>query len=170
MVRPPRSCPDAPCFANWLRLSELTGLRRDDLSLTAGAHVRVVGKGRKERCTPLAKRTVAVLKEWLKEPAHGSENLVFTNAQGGRLSPDGVQYIVAKARGDSFSELLHTRDKRVTPHVFRHTAAMELLLAGVRSNSDRVVAGPRVYRDHADLPGRQSGYERRSLGKDPPDR
>src|SRR5260370_41822907 len=55
-----------------LRLSELTGLRRDDLSLTAGAHVRVVGKGRKERCTPLAKRNVSVLKEELNEPAHRS--------------------------------------------------------------------------------------------------
>ena len=114
-----------------LRLSELTGLRRDDLSLTAGAHVRVVGKGRKERCTPLAKRTVAVLKEWLKESAHGSENLVFTNAQGGRLSPDGVQYIVAKHVATASANCSTLATKRVTPHVFRHTAAMELLLAGV---------------------------------------
>lgn len=114
-----------------LRLSELMALRRDDLSLTAGAHVRVVGKGRKERCTPLAKRTVAVLKEWLKEPVRGSESLVFTNAQGGRLSPDGVQYIVAKHVAAASTNCPTLATKRVTPHVFRHTAAMELLLAGV---------------------------------------
>ena len=51
-----------------LRLSELTGLQRHDVVLGTGAHVRCVGKGRKERCTPLAKTTVAVLKAWLREP------------------------------------------------------------------------------------------------------
>ena len=50
-----------------LRLSELTGLRQRDAVLSAGAHVRCEGKGRKERCTPLAKPTVRVLKAWLKE-------------------------------------------------------------------------------------------------------
>jgi site-specific recombinase XerD len=49
-----------------LRLSELTGLQRRDVALGTGAHVRCVGKGRKERCTPLAKTTVAVLKAWLR--------------------------------------------------------------------------------------------------------
>ena len=48
-----------------LRLSELTGLQRADVVLGRGAHVRCVGKGRKERCTPLAKTAVAVLKAWL---------------------------------------------------------------------------------------------------------
>jgi integrase len=41
-----------------LRLSELTGLRREDVSLDVGAHVHCEGKGRKERCTPLTKSTV----------------------------------------------------------------------------------------------------------------
>ncbi len=50
-----------------LRLSELIGLRRCDIVLTTGAHVRCYGKGRKERCTPLTKQTVAVMKTWLKE-------------------------------------------------------------------------------------------------------
>jgi site-specific recombinase XerD len=114
-----------------LRLSELTGLQRHDLSLTAGSHVRVVGKGRKERCTPLAKRTTVVLKEWLREPARGTEDLVFTNALGGRLSPDGVQYIVRKHVVAAAANCPTLATKHVTPHVFRHTAAMELLLAGV---------------------------------------
>jgi site-specific recombinase XerD len=51
-----------------LRLSELTGLQPRDLHLGTGAHVRVIGKGRKERCTPLSKNTRAVLAAWVKEP------------------------------------------------------------------------------------------------------
>ncbi len=114
-----------------LRLSELTSLRRDDLILTTGAHVKVLGKGRKERCTPLTKRTVTVLKEWLKEPARDAGNLVFTNARGSQLSADGLQYIVAKHTAAASTYCPSLTKKRVTPHVLRHTAAMELLLAGV---------------------------------------
>jgi site-specific recombinase XerD len=51
-----------------LRLAELTGLRRQDLHLETGAHVRVIGKGRKERCTPLSKNTRSVLVARLREP------------------------------------------------------------------------------------------------------
>jgi site-specific recombinase XerD len=51
-----------------LRLSEMTGLRHEDLISGVGAHLRVIGKGRKERCIPLAKPTLAVLKDWLREP------------------------------------------------------------------------------------------------------
>jgi site-specific recombinase XerD len=113
-----------------LRLSEITALRRDDLVLTTGAHVRVMGKGRKERCTPLAKPTVAALKQWLREPTRGKE-LLFTNARGGQLSSDGVQYILAKHVVAASLACPSLAKKRVTPHVLRHTAAMELLLAGV---------------------------------------
>jgi site-specific recombinase XerD len=60
-----------------LRLSEITGTKREDLILGAGAHVRVIGKGRKERCTPLAKPTVAVLNTWLREPPRGDGRLLF---------------------------------------------------------------------------------------------
>jgi site-specific recombinase XerD len=51
-----------------LRLSELTGLKRQDVMVDTGAHVRCTGKGRKERCTPLTKQTRAILKNWLNEP------------------------------------------------------------------------------------------------------
>ena len=55
------------------RLSEMTGLKRDDLAFGTGAHLRVIGKGRRERCTPLAKSTRAVLKAWLREPQRGTK-------------------------------------------------------------------------------------------------
>jgi len=65
-----------------LRLSEMTGLTRNDVTLGTGAHVRVVGKGRKERCVPLANPTVAVLKTWLREPSRGDGQVLFPNARG----------------------------------------------------------------------------------------
>ena len=114
-----------------LRLSEITALRKEDVSLEAGAHVRVVGKGRKERCTPLTKRTAAVLRAWLKEPAHKDSGLVFPSARGKRLSADGVQYLLAKHVAVATAACPALASKRVTPHVLRHTAAMELLQAGV---------------------------------------
>jgi integrase len=60
-----------------LRLSEMTGLKREDLILGTGAHVRVIGKGRKERCTPIARYTLAVLKGWLREPQRGNGDVLF---------------------------------------------------------------------------------------------
>jgi len=114
-----------------LRLSELTGLQQQDVTLGTGAHLRVVGKGRKERCTPLSQQTVAVLQAWLREPARGDTHTLFPNARGGRLSADGVQYILAKHTAVACQTCPSLQQKRVTPHVLRHTMAMELLQAGV---------------------------------------
>ncbi|MDN5874202.1 MAG: site-specific integrase, partial [Sinobacteraceae bacterium] len=79
-----------------LRLSEIIAVTRGDLVLEAGAHVRVIGKGRKERCTPLAKSTVVVLKAWLRERPRDETTLVFPNAKGGRLTVHGVKYMLDK--------------------------------------------------------------------------
>ena len=114
-----------------LRLSEMTGLYRKDIVLETGAHVRCVGKGRKERCTPLTKQAVNVLKAWLKEPPRGANGIVFPNTQGGQLSADGVQYLLAKHIAVAQRTCPSLKQKRVTPHCLRHTAAMELLQAGV---------------------------------------
>jgi site-specific recombinase XerD len=81
-----------------LRLSEITGLKRGDLVLDAGAHVHVIDKGRKERCIPLAKATRAVLQTWLQEPPRGNTDVVFPSARGQRLSVHGVQYLLNKHR------------------------------------------------------------------------
>src|SRR6266481_9434184 len=76
------------------RLSEMTGLKREDLVLGVGAHLRVIGKGRRERCTPLAKAARAVLKAWLREPQRGNKDVLFPSAKGERLSVHGVQYLL----------------------------------------------------------------------------
>jgi integrase/recombinase XerD len=99
--------------------------------LGAGAHVKVLGKGRKERCTPFGKETAGILKEWLREPPRSGSEYLFPNARGGCLSADGVQYILHKQLAVARSRCPSLREKRVTPHVLRHTAAMELLQAGV---------------------------------------
>ena len=80
-----------------LRLSEMTGLRRQDVVLSTGAHVRCMGKGRKERCTPLTKQAVGAVKKWLQETPLGTDSIVFPNVRGARLSADGVQFLLAKA-------------------------------------------------------------------------
>jgi integrase/recombinase XerD len=114
-----------------LRLSELTGLRTQDVHLETGAHVRCSGKGRKERCTPLTKHTVAVLKAWLRESAKGSREWLFPSSRGGRLSADAVQDLLAKYVAIAGQICPSLQKKRVTPHVLRHAAAMELLQSGV---------------------------------------
>jgi site-specific recombinase XerD len=114
-----------------LRLSEIIGLCRRDFCLTTGAHVRVVGKGRKERSTPLTKSTANVLRAWLREIESGDDAIVFSNARGGRLSADGVQYLLAKQVAHAAQTCTSLAKKKVTPHVLRHTMAMELLQAGV---------------------------------------
>lgn len=118
-----------------LRLSEMTGLRRADLVLGTGAHVRVIGKGRKERCTPLAKATRAVLKAWLREPQRGNGDVLFPSAKGQRLSVHGVQYLLTKQRMAAAKVCPSLKQKRVTVHRLRHTMAMDLLQAG----ADRAV-------------------------------
>lgn len=114
-----------------LRLSEMTGLKRNDLILGAGAHVRVVGKGRKERCTPLAKSTLTVLKAWLREPQRGDGDVLFPSAKGERLSVHGVQYLLNKHRLTASQACSSLKQKRITVHRLRHTMAMDLLQAGV---------------------------------------
>jgi len=114
-----------------LRLSEITGVTRDDLVLGTGAHVRVIGKGRKERCTPLAKPTAAVLNAWLREPPRGDGHRLFPNAKGERLSVHGVKYMLTKHAASAARVCPSLSRKRVTVHLLRHTMALEMLQAGV---------------------------------------
>lgn len=114
-----------------LRLSEMTGLRHEDLILGAGAHVRVIGKGRKERCIPLAKPTLAILKAWLREPQRGDSGVLFPSARGKQLSVHGVQYLLNKQRMAASKVCPSLKQKRITVHRLRHTMAMDLLQAGV---------------------------------------
>jgi integrase/recombinase XerD len=114
-----------------LRASELIGLRCQDVVLGTGAHVRCLGKGRKERCTPLRKDAVAALRQWLPERNGQPSDVVFPNAQGSPLSRDGLEYLLAKHLAMARSRCPSLKAKRVSPHVLRHSAAMDLLQHGV---------------------------------------
>jgi site-specific recombinase XerD len=114
-----------------LRVGEITALRRQDVILGRGAHVRCQGKGRKLRCTPLGHDVVKVLEAWLKENPTSSDHPVFPSSRGGHLSPDAVEYLVAKHIATARRRCCSLVDRRVTPHTLRHTAAMRLLQGGV---------------------------------------
>jgi site-specific recombinase XerD len=114
-----------------LRVSELISLCCQDISLGTGSHVLCEGKGRKKRCTPLTKHTVVIMRAWLRERSGQPSDPLFPNARGGRFSNDGVEYLLAKHAAVAQQKCLSLRKKRVTPHVLRHTTAMNLVQAGV---------------------------------------
>ena len=114
-----------------MRVSELTGLRWADIVLGVTSHLCCYGKGRKARCIPLTKQSSAVLRVWQKEQAPQPDNPVFPNARGSALSTDGVQYLLTKHVRTAQQHCKSLKEKRVSPHVLRHTTAMNLLHAGV---------------------------------------
>jgi integrase len=114
-----------------LRNSEITSLRRRDVQLESGSHVRCLGKGRKTRCTPLRPELTAVLKDWLSEQSGELDDPLFPSSRGGPLSADALQRTVARHVTTASRACPSLRTKTITPHTLRHTAAMELLQHGV---------------------------------------
>jgi integrase/recombinase XerD len=113
-----------------LRISELIGLSRGDVTLEGGAHVCCTGKGRKERATPLTALTVAVLRGWLAERAGSDDDPLFPTRTGTRLSRDAIERRLAHHLATARVACPSLRRKHVTMHTLRHTAAMRLLHAG----------------------------------------
>ncbi len=114
-----------------LRQSELTGLRCCDVHLGPAPYVRCSGKGRKERCTPLTRQTVQVVRAWLAERSGTPNDLLFPSRHSGRLSPDAVQRLLHNYAEFASRQKPSLAEKTVTPHVLRHTCAMNLLKRGV---------------------------------------
>ena len=115
-----------------LRISELTSLTCGDVFLGTGPHVHCVGKGRKERMTPLLPRTVDVLRAWLAERAGSPPEPLFPTFAGRSLSRDAIEHRLAVyTTRAAVAGRPSLRKKHVTTHTLRHTAAMRLLLAGV---------------------------------------
>jgi site-specific recombinase XerD len=113
-----------------LRASELVSMRNKDVVLGTGAHVRCMGKGRKERCTPIRRETAKVLKAWVGD--HGkSDQPLFPSIRGERLSRDALEHLVRKHCLAASRTCPSIAAKRVTPHTLRHSTAMDLLHHGV---------------------------------------
>lgn len=158
-----------------LRASELIHLRCKDVQLGPGAHLRCEGKGRKQRCTPLRKDAAAALRTWMDERQGKPDSPVFPNQRGGALSHDGLAYLLAKHLDFAKQVCPSLADKRVTPHVLRHTAAMELLQNGV----DRAVIALWLGHEsvettyvylHADLKLKQAALSKTTPTQGIPDR
>ena len=116
-----------------LRVSELSRLCWQDITLGTGAHVRCQGKGRKERCTPLRQDAVTALRAWQREQQSRPEDPVFPSTRGGALRRDGIAYLLAKHVATAQQHCPSLQGKEVTPHVLRHSTAMTLLHSGVDS-------------------------------------
>jgi len=114
-----------------LRVSELVGLRCEDVVFGSGAHVRCLGKGRKERCTPLRRDAVATVRSWLRERSGHAEDPLFPSGRGGAMSRDAVEYLLAKYSAAAQKQCPSLKRKHVSPHVLRHSTAMDLLQRGI---------------------------------------
>jgi site-specific recombinase XerD len=114
-----------------LRASELTGLSIGDVHLGTGAHVSCVGKGRKQRITPLTVGTANVLKTWLAERGGVISDPLFPTRRGTPMSRDALERRIARhtALAERSCSTLH--GKKITAHVMRHTCAMRLLAANI---------------------------------------
>ena len=113
-----------------LRISELISLTRADIQLGAGAHVRCMGKGRKQRATPLTKHTAAVLRAWRDEQPGPPTAPLFPTRTGNPLSRDAVEHRLAGYLATASSNCPPLNGRHITMHTLRHTAAMRLLQSG----------------------------------------
>lgn len=139
-----------------LRVSELVALRVGDVQLGTGAHVRCLGKGRKERVTPLTSHTVNALRNWLREGDPEPQRPLFPTSTGRQLSRDAVALVVARHARAAATNCPSLARKQVTPHVLRHSSAMALLHAGVDTSVIALWLGHETTRTtqiylHADL-------------------
>jgi len=114
-----------------LRVSELVGLRREDIVVGRGAHVRCLGKGRKARCTPLRRDAVATIQTWLNSCSGLPQQPLLPSSRGGPLSRDAVERRLAKYARIAARICPSLQKKHVAPHVLRHSTAMDLLQHGV---------------------------------------
>ena len=148
-----------------LRASELIGLVCGDLRLGVGAHVSCLGKGRKQRITPLTKQTAAVMRAWTRERDGQPGDPLFATSTGCPLSRDALERRLAKHAAAAAVTCPSLGAKTVTPHVLRHTTAMRLLHAGVDTTVIALWLGheqiqtTRIYL-HADLAIKQKALDR----------
>jgi integrase/recombinase XerD len=117
------------CFAGGLRVSELIGLRINDLILQPNASILIHGKGRRQRCLPLWKETVSALRAWLAVRGTVLVPELFLNARSLPMSRSGFEYILSKHVCTAAKHCPSLTNKRISPHVLRHTCALTVLQA-----------------------------------------
>jgi site-specific recombinase XerD len=123
----------ATAIQTGLRVSELTGLNCSDVTLGVGGCVQCLGKSRKARQTPLTTSTQKLLRSWLRERAGQPNDPLFPTSTGARLTRDAIARRITKhaATATATRRCPSLHGKQLTPHILRHTSAMQLLHAGV---------------------------------------
>ncbi len=117
------------CFAGGLRVSELIGLRVNDLNLHPHASILIHGKGRRQRCLPLWKETTSALRAWLTVRGNAAVPELFFNARGEPMTRSGFEYILHKHVRSAATSCPSLSAKHISPHVLRHTCALTVLQA-----------------------------------------
>jgi site-specific recombinase XerD len=117
------------CFAAGLRVSELIGIQIEDLKLHPEPSVLIHGKGRRQRCLPLWKETVAALRGWLAVRDAAGVSELFLNARGTVMTRSGFEYILEKHIETAAKSCPTLRTKHVSPHSLRHACALTILQA-----------------------------------------
>ena len=133
-----------------LRVSELTSLNCADVQLGTGPHLRCEGKGRKQRAVPFTTTTAAVLRVWLQERQGTNTDPLFCTRTGRRLTRDAIARRLQRHAATAAQTCPSLTTKKLTPHVLRHTAAMQLLASGVD------IAVIALWLGHADLRSTQT--------------
>ena len=113
------------------RVSEIIGLRVNDVELDRTAAVHIRGKGRKQRVTPLWRGTARLLRDWLVRQHRDGDAPVFFNRAGHALSRSGVEQRLRVTVAVAQKRCPSLRGLSVSPHTIRHTTAMHLLQSGV---------------------------------------
>lgn len=138
---------DAPDVATWsghrdrvmlltlyntgARVSEVTGLNIEDYQSGQTGTLRIRGKGRKQRIVPLWKNTRTELADWVRRISNDVGSPLFPSRRGDRLTRFGFRTRLDAATAMARKACKTFRDRRVSPHLIRHTTAMHLLQSGV---------------------------------------
>jgi len=129
------------------RAQEVADVMSEDLRLEQPGHVKLHGKGGKERICPLWPETVQALQSYIdnRQPKQPADTHLFLNANGIPITRFGIRYIVRKYAVKAAEQCPSIGEKAVTAHTIRHSTAMHLIQAGNDVN------GVRLWLGHADL-------------------
>ena len=133
------------CFAAALRVSELVEQSLANVSLQRTASIRVLGKGRRERCLPLWKETAADLRAWLAVRGPVTATELFVNSDGTAMTRAGFEYILDKHVRAAAKTVPALENRKVSPHQLRHSCALIMLQA------TRDIRKVSLWLGHADL-------------------
>jgi site-specific recombinase XerD len=148
-----------------LRASELVAVRHEDIQFGTGAHIRCLGKGRKERITPIDSDTAAVIRAWTRERDGQPHDPLFPGPTGHPLTRDGLRRIITRHVAAATVTEPSLAAKKIGPHTLRHSCAMQLLQAGVDTAVIALWLGHESIRttdiyQHADLTMKQKALAR----------